>query len=94
MSNLLVGCSAVFIVSVIVAIAVAVKRRSSATRILLAGLLLLPATFCLFGFAATFEPTDAATQWTFRIGYAVAGVGLVLASLQLLIRQPSAAGSD
>ena len=39
-------------------------------------LLLLAATaFCLFGFVATFEPTDNVTQFmAFRIGYSVIGL--------------------
>ncbi|MEQ8788804.1 MAG: hypothetical protein RIC55_21005 [Pirellulaceae bacterium] len=38
--------------------------------------LLAVAGFCLFGFLATFEPTDKTTQFvTFRIGYAVVGAG-------------------
>ena len=39
-------------------------------------LLLAVAAFCLFGFLATFEPTDRPeTFWAFRIGYGVVGVG-------------------
>ena len=39
-------------------------------------LLLAVAAFCLFGFLATFEPTDRPGQFlAFRIGYGVVGVG-------------------
>jgi hypothetical protein len=42
-------------------------------------LLLLVAAFCVFGFLATFEPTDNVTQFTaFRIGYAVIGIGCLV----------------
>ncbi len=38
--------------------------------------LLAVAAFCVFGFLATFEPSDNATQFiAFRIGYSVIGVG-------------------
>ena len=38
--------------------------------------LLAVAAFCLFGFLATFEPTDKTTQFMmFRIGYGVVGLG-------------------
>ncbi len=43
--------------------------------------------FCLYWFAATFEPMDAVTQWTFRIGYAVIAFSLLLMILFLLIRR-------
>jgi hypothetical protein len=39
-------------------------------------LLLAVAAFCVFGFLATFEPTDNAIA--FRIGYAVIGVGCLV----------------
>jgi hypothetical protein len=42
-------------------------------------LLLAVAAFCVFGFLATFEPTDNETQFmAFRIGYAVVGVGCLI----------------
>ena len=42
-------------------------------------LLLAVAAFCLFGFLATFEPTDKVTQFmAFRIGYTVIGLGCVV----------------
>ena len=42
-------------------------------------LLLLPvAAFCVFGFLATFEPTNSALA--FRIGYTVIGIGCLLAT--------------
>lgn len=38
--------------------------------------LLAIAAFCVFGFMATFEPTDRPTEsLTFRIGYSVIGIG-------------------
>ena len=38
--------------------------------------LLAVAAFCGFGFLATFEPSDNATQFiAFRIGYSVIGIG-------------------
>ncbi|WDI39866.1 hypothetical protein [Bremerella sp. P1] len=41
--------------------------------------LLAVAAFCLFGFLATFEPTDKTTQFmAFRVGYALVGVGSLL----------------
>ncbi len=39
-------------------------------------LLLAVAAFCVFGFLATFEPTDNALA--FRIGYTVIGVGCLV----------------
>jgi hypothetical protein len=42
-------------------------------------LLLAVAAFCVFGFMATFEPTDRTVQFmAFRIGYALIGVACVL----------------
>jgi hypothetical protein len=42
-------------------------------------LLLAVAAFCVFGFLATFEPTDNTTQFmAFRIGYTVIGLGCVV----------------
>lgn len=42
-------------------------------------LLLAVTAFCVFGFLATFEPTDKTTQFlAFRIGYAVVGVGSLI----------------
>ena len=39
-------------------------------------LLLAVAAFCVFGFLATFEPTNNPGQFmAFRIGYSVVGVG-------------------
>ena len=41
-------------------------------------LLLAVAAFCVFGFLATFEPTDKTDQFmAFRIGYTVIGLGCV-----------------
>ena len=42
--------------------------------------LLAVATFCVFGFMATFEPTDRTTEFlALGIGYAVFGVGCLVA---------------
>ena len=42
-------------------------------------LLLAVAAFCLFGFLATYEPTDKTTQFMmFRIGHAVVGIGCMI----------------
>lgn len=42
-------------------------------------LFLVVATFCGFGFVATFEPTDNAAQFmAFRIGYSVIGLGCLI----------------
>jgi hypothetical protein len=37
--------------------------------------LLIVAAYCLFGIAATFEPMDPTKQWTWRIVYAIVGLG-------------------
>ena len=48
-------------------------------------LLLAVTAFCLFGFIATFEPTDHTTQFmAFRIGYAVVG-GCCFVGMRFLI---------
>lgn len=48
-------------------------------------LLLAVAAFCLFGFLATFEPTDKTTQFmAFRIGYALIGVGSLVGIIFLI----------
>ena len=45
------------------------------------------ATFCLFGFLATFEP-GAANVIVFRIGYVVIGIGcLVAAAWPFILRK-------
>jgi len=42
-------------------------------------LLLAVAAFCVFGFMATFEPTDNVAQFmAFRIGYAVIALGCIV----------------
>ncbi len=42
-------------------------------------LLMAVAACCVFGFLATFEPTDNSAQFmAFRIGYAAVGVGCTL----------------
>jgi len=51
-------------------------------------LALLPiAAFCLFGFAATFEPTSTPGVFlAFRIGYAVIGLGCLAGVIALIAR--------
>ena len=44
----------------------------TALRFLLAGVLLVFALFCIFGFLASFEPANNAIIW--RIGYATIGL--------------------
>jgi hypothetical protein len=34
---------------------------------------LIVLAFCLYGFAATFEPMNATTQWTWRVVYGLIG---------------------
>ena len=42
-------------------------------------LLLAVAAFCVFGFLATFEPTDKTAQFlAFRVGYTVIGIGCLV----------------
>lgn len=45
--------------------------------------LLAVAVFCLFGFLATFEPTDNALA--FRVGYTVIGLGCLVGAGLLLM---------
>ncbi len=54
---------------------------------IVAPIILLPvAAFCVFGFMATFEPTDRPEVFTaFRIGYGVVGVGCLIAVLVLFV---------
>lgn len=54
-------------------------------RTLLALLLAAAALFCVFGFAATFEPMPGQTRWVFRAIYGLIFVGNV-AGLAHLIR--------
>ncbi len=55
--------------------------------------LLAVAAFCVFGFMATFEPTDRTTEFlAFRIGYAVIGVGCLVAVGVLLMKAMSKRG--
>ena len=50
-------------------------------------LLLAVASFSLFGFLATFEPTDKTTRFmAFRIGYAVVGVGCLVGICVLILK--------
>ena len=52
--------------------------------------LLVVAAFCVFGFMATFEPTDRTAEFlAFRIGYAVVGVGCLVAVGVLLMKTMS-----
>ena len=55
---------------------------------ILASLFLLAVfAFCVFGFMATFEPTDRTAEFfAFRIGYAVVGVGCVIGLGVLLVK--------
>lgn len=51
---------------------------------ILGGLVLLAvAAFCGFGFLASFEPVELATQWTFRIIYTLAGLGALGGAFRL-----------
>ena len=48
--------------------------------------LLSVAAFCVFGFLATFEPTNNPGQFmAFRIGYAVIGIGSLVGVLLLIV---------
>jgi hypothetical protein len=48
--------------------------------------LLAIAAFCLFGFLATFEPTDKPVMFlAFRIGYAVVGIGCLVGTIALIV---------
>ena len=51
--------------------------------LLFVAMLLMLAAFCLFGFLASFEPTDNAM--VFRIGYAVMGVSCLAGSGGLIV---------
>ena len=55
---------------------------------ILGAVVLLPiAAFCLFGFAATFEPTNRPGVFSaFRIGYAVVGLGCLAGVVTLVAR--------
>ena len=76
-----------YLAAVIIATIGVVKTGWYVPRIILALLLLPAALFCLYGFAATFEPADAVTQWSFRIGYVVVGLALAATILVLLFRR-------
>ncbi len=54
-------------------------------RILLALFLAAATLFCVFGFAATFEPMSGQTRWVFRAIYGLIFVGNI-AGLAHLIR--------
>jgi hypothetical protein len=50
--------------------------------------LLAVAAFCVFGFLATFEPTDNTAQFmTFRVGYAVIGLGCLVGVGFLIVNE-------
>jgi hypothetical protein len=50
-------------------------------------LLFAVAAFCLFGFLATFEPTDTPGQFrAFRIAYGVIGVGCLAGIVALVVK--------
>jgi hypothetical protein len=54
--------------------------------ILVSLLLLAIAAFCVFGFMATFEPTDRTAEFlAFRSGYALVGVGCLVGVGVLLV---------
>jgi hypothetical protein len=49
--------------------------------------LLAVAGFCVFGFLATFEPTDRTAEFlAFRIGYGVVGIGCLIGIAVLLVK--------
>ena len=49
-------------------------------------MLLAVAAFCLFGFLATFEPTDRPGQFlAFRIGYAIVGIGCLAGAIASIV---------
>ncbi len=50
-------------------------------RVILTGMLLAPIPFCLFGFAASFEP--GRYHWVWRIGYALTALGCLASILRL-----------
>ena len=53
-------------------------------------LLLAVAAFCVFGFLATFEPTDKTTQFmASRIVYGLVGVGCLVGVFVLILRSMS-----
>ena len=53
-------------------------------RVIAGVLLLFPAAFCVFGFLASFEPIPHAML--FRIGYALAGLGMLTGAMGLFVR--------
>ena len=46
-------------------------------------LLLAPVPFCVFGFAASFEPGPY--HWAWKIGYAIVGLGCLAGALRLFM---------
>ncbi len=50
-------------------------------------LLLAIVAFCLFGFLATFEPTDRPGMFVaFRVGYAVVGISCLVGTIALILK--------
>lgn len=54
------------------------------TRLVETVLLLGVLLFCLFGFLATFEPLDRATQWLWRVIYILVGIASLIVVLHRL----------
>jgi hypothetical protein len=55
-------------------------------RIVVAIIAVLVALFCVFGFLASFEGSDA-KFWAYRIGYGVVGFAAVVAAIVSLSRR-------
>lgn len=51
-------------------------------RIVVVIVLLAVAAFCVFGFAATFEPMDSGRPLAWRIGYGVVGVACLMGAMR------------
>lgn len=63
------------------------KKMKVIFSVLVSLMFLAVAAFCLFGFLATFEPTDRPGQFlAFRIGYAVVGVGCLGGTVALVVK--------
>lgn len=88
MSYAAFAIAAICLATVVGTIVAAFFLRSYVVQIVVAVLLLPLILFCLFGFAATFEPMPPRTQWVFRIGYAAVGFGLTVTVVALLIKRP------
>jgi Na+/melibiose symporter-like transporter len=61
------------------------NKIMTAARIIFAVLATLVALFCVYGFIATFEGSDA-KFWAYRIGYAIIGMAAVIAAIVSLSR--------